>query len=83
MYIEKNPFVTLREYEGDLFLLNDNNAYYLDGITPFLWEVMDGETIESLSLKVTEEYDVSSKKSEKDVKKIIAFLTKENLITFV
>ncbi|MDT3959788.1 PqqD family protein [Staphylococcus kloosii] len=81
MYIEKNPFVTLREYEGDLFLLNDNNAYYLEGITPFLWEVMEEETIESLSLKVTKEYDVSLKKAERDVKKVVEFLEKENLVT--
>lgn len=75
--ITKNPFTTIKAFEGNLFVINDNQVRLLDGISPFIWESFDEETnFQDLLDKILAEYSVTEKKASKDLKKFLEELNK-------
>ncbi|WP_243831058.1 PqqD family protein [Streptococcus pseudopneumoniae] len=72
MIIDKNPFVVEKIQEDVLFLVYNDKVHVLTGCAPFIWSKIDTSiSYDHLLRKLTSEYDVSEKKADKDLKKII------------
>lgn len=81
MKINKNPFVTEKYLENDLFIVLDNRAYILTGTTPFIWKTIgQGIKREELLERILEEYNVEERKAAKDLDKILMELSSINAI---
>lgn len=79
--IEKNPFVTEKYQDNNLFLIYNNKAYILTGIAPFIWENIGvGSTREKLLSTILLNFDVKPKKADKDLEKIIKKFNKIGVI---
>lgn len=82
MKITKNPFVTLKEYEGDIFLIADDNVFHLDGIGAFVWEKIEDDISEDQVVDlILTEYEVTEKKAKKDINSLLKNLNKYNIIS--
>jgi hypothetical protein len=70
--IEKNPFVTEKYQDNNLFLIYNNKVHILTGIAPFIWENIGvGSTKENLLSAILVNFEVKPKKANKDLEKII------------
>ena len=80
--LEKNPFVTEKYQDSNLFLIYNNKVHILTGIAPFIWEsIRNGISREYLLAEILNNYDVKEKKAEKDLEKIIKKLLVLGVLT--
>lgn len=80
--LEKNPFVTEKYQDNDLFLIYNDKVHILTGIAPFIWEsIGEGSSKEFLLEKILNNYDVKINKAKKDLEKIIKKLVLLGVLT--
>lgn len=81
MKYSKNIFANLKKFEEEYVLINGDDVFFLEGIGAFIWNQIDESKDEvDLLQSILEEYEISEKKAEKDLKKLLRDFKKNNLI---
>lgn len=82
--IIKNDSLVASELDDGLVMMSlENNSYYgLNPIGKRIWELLDEkQTYNELIEKLTQEYDISKEKCEKDILELLESLEKEEIIS--
>ena len=81
---KKTRHLAYRIIDSKAYVVNtkDSVLHEMNETGTFIWKMLEppGSTLREMVKKITDEFDITAKKAEKDVKDFLSMLTKHGLI---